>query len=302
MPRKQQPIRSDIAWSNRTRIVVRGKSLPDEVIGTLNLGDFSYLQLTGRLPTPEQARVFNAILVTLVEHGLTPSALAARLTYAGAPELLQAAVAAGLCGLGTVFVGSMENAARLLYEALPDGPKGIDLQATARGIAEAYRAEGRILPGVGHPIDKPVDPRAPRLFQVAAECGLSGSYVALMKLVAAEAERLSGKSLPINATGAIGALCCECFPWRWCAASASWRAPSVSSATSWRRPSTPSPPSCGCAPTRRRARICAKRTDRTPFRVAITRFSVASARPHQPGGRVCRSAANGSVRMTVLQR
>src|SRR5689334_5748805 len=125
MPRKAQPIRSDIAWSNRTRIVVRGKSLPDEVIGTLNLGDFSYLQLTGRMPTPEQSRVFNAILVTLVEHGLTPSAIAARMTYAGAPESLQAAVAAGLCGLGTVFVGSMENAAKLLYETLPPGSSGV---------------------------------------------------------------------------------------------------------------------------------------------------------------------------------
>lgn len=215
MPRKPQPIRSDIAWSNRTRIVVRGKDLPDDVIGKLNLGDFAYLQLTGALPTAQQARVFNAILVTLVEHGLTPSAIAARLTYAGAPESLQAAVAAGLCGLGSVFVGSMENAARLLSEALPRDAAGIDLEAKAREIVEAHRAEKRILPGLGHPIHKPVDPRAPRLFQVAEECGLSGSYVALMKLVAAEAERRSGKSLPVNATGAIGALCCELgFPWK----------------------------------------------------------------------------------------
>ncbi|MFO1161132.1 MAG: citryl-CoA lyase [Reyranellaceae bacterium] len=215
MARTPQPIRSDIAWSNRTRIVVRGKSLPDEVIGELNLGDFSYLQLTGRMPTREQSRVFNAILVTLVEHGLTPSAIAARMTYAGAPESMQAAVAAGLCGLGTVFVGSMETAARLLYETLPDGSAGVDLEAKARGVAQAYRDAGRIVPGVDHPIHKPVDPRAPRLFQVAEECGLNGGYCTLMRLIANEAERLSGKSLPVNATGAIGALCCELgFPWK----------------------------------------------------------------------------------------
>lgn len=216
MARKPQPIRSDIAWSNRTRIVVRGKDLPEEVIGKLNLGDFAWLQLTGGMPTPQQARVFNAILVTLVEHGLTPSAIAARLTYAGAPESLQAAVAAGLCGLGSVFVGSMENAARLLSESLPQGgSKGIDLAAKARDIVAAYRADNRILPGLGHPIHKPVDPRAPRLFQVAEECGLSGNYVLLMKLIAAEAEARAGRSLPVNATGAIGALCCELgFPWK----------------------------------------------------------------------------------------
>lgn len=215
MARPRRPIRSDIAWSNRTRIVVRGHDLPSEVIGRLDLGDFSFLQLTGRLPTPEQSRVYNAILVTLVEHGLTPSALAARLTYAGAPESMQAAVAAGLCGLGTVFVGSMENAARLLSEALPSSAGEVDIEGRARIIAAEYKASGRILPGLGHPIHKPVDPRAPRLFEVAAECGLSGNYVALIQAIAAEAERLSGKPLPVNATGAIGALCCELgFSWK----------------------------------------------------------------------------------------
>lgn len=215
MSRTPKPIRSDIAWSNRTRIVVRGRDLPTEVIGALNLGDFSYLQLTGRMPTPQQSRVYNAILVTLVEHGLTPSAIAARMTYAGAPESMQAAVAAGLCGLGTVFVGSMENAARMLSEALPDPAADADLAGIARRVAQEHADARRILPGVGHPIHKPVDPRAPRLFSVAEECGFSGPYVRLMKLVAAEAERLSGKTLPINATGAIGALCCELgFPWR----------------------------------------------------------------------------------------
>ncbi len=214
MARKPNPIRSDIAWSNRERIVVRGKDLPSEVIGVMNLGDFAYLQLTSKTATPLQSRMFNAILVTLVEHGLTPSAIAARMTYSGAPESMQAAVAAGLCGLGSVFVGSMENAARLLYEALPPGTQGADLDALAREIVARERAAKRILPGMGHPIHKPVDPRAPRLFTLAEECGMAGDYVKLIQLCAAEAERVSGKSLPVNATGAIGAICCEFgFPW-----------------------------------------------------------------------------------------
>ena len=113
------------------------------------------------------------------------------------------------------FAYDMENAAKLLYETLPPGSSGVDLHAKAREVVETWRAAKRILPGMGHPIHKPVDPRAPRLFQIAEECGLSGDYVALMKLIAAEAERQSGKSLPVNATGAIGALCCELgFPWK----------------------------------------------------------------------------------------
>ena len=219
MSRTPKPvIHSNIAYSTPDRIVVRGKDLPAEVLGHMNLGDFAFLQLTGRAATREQSAMFNAILITLVEHGMTPSAIAARMTYAGAPESLQAAVAAGLCGLGSVFVGSMEGACRMLSEALPDAQSGVehaDLERIARDTVAAYRARGASVPGLGHPLHKPIDPRTPRLFQLAAENGMSGAYVKLMQLIGAEAERVSGKPLPINATGAIGAICCEFdFPWR----------------------------------------------------------------------------------------
>jgi citrate synthase len=215
MARPPQPVRSDIAWSTPDRISVRGKDLPHEILGHMNLGDFAFFQIIGRVPTPEQSRVFNAIVITLVEHGITPSAIAARMTYAGAPESLQAAVAAGLCGLGTVFVGSMEGACRMLYEALPGPSATADLPRIARETVQNYRDAKRIVPGLGHPVHKPIDPRTPRLFQIAGENGLSGDYVRLMQLIGAEAERAAGRALPINATGAVGAICCEFgFPWK----------------------------------------------------------------------------------------
>ncbi len=217
MSHKPAPIRSDIAWSTRDRITVRGRDLPNQILGHMNLGDFAFLQLTGREATPAQSAVFNAIIITLVEHGLTPSAIAARLTYAGAPESMQAAVAAGLCGLGSVFVGSMEDAARLLSSALPAGvpATNADLTRIAQEQVAAYRQAGKILPGLGHPIHKPVDPRAPRLFEIAAENGMAGPFVRLIQAIAAEAERVHGRPLPVNATGAIGAICCEFgFPWK----------------------------------------------------------------------------------------
>jgi citrate synthase len=201
-------LRSDIAWSNAERIVVRGHDLPSEVLGHMDLAAFSFLQLTGRRPTDEQARVYNALLITLVEHGLTPSALAARLTYAGAPESLQAAVAAGLCGLGSVFVGTTEGSAAMLAEALADDPD-TDLAVAAERIVASFRERKALVPGLGHPFHKPIDPRTPRLFEIAEECGLRGRYCELMELVGVEAERVSGRSLPVNATGAIGALCNE---------------------------------------------------------------------------------------------
>ena len=187
-------IRSDLAWSTRERITVRGKDLPGEILGSLNLGDMAWFELTGKFPDDKQSRMFNAMAVTLVEHGVTPSALAARLTFLGAPEAMQAAVAAGLCGLGSVFVGSMEGVAKLLSE-------GKD--------AQAIIAENKRIPGLGHPIHKPVDPRSVRLFEIARETGYYGKYCHVME----ELARL--KKLTLNATGAIGALACELgLDWR----------------------------------------------------------------------------------------
>jgi citrate synthase len=180
-------------------------------MGHFNLGDMAFFELTGRKPTPQESKLFNAIAVTLVEHGITPSAIAARMTIAGAPEAMQAAVAAGLCGLGSVFVGSMEHVAVLLEQALPYGkePKEVDLDRLASDIVERHRAEKKIVPGIGHPIHKPVDPRVIRLFEIARETGFHGRYVDLMQRIQQRAEASSGRVLPMNATGAIGALSCE---------------------------------------------------------------------------------------------
>ena len=217
MARKSKPIRTDIGWSDASSITVFGKSLTADILGEVNLGDMGFLELTGRLPNAHESRMFNAMAVTLVEHGITPSSLVARLTYLGAPESLQGAVAAGLNGLGTVFVGSIEGAARLLYEAMPQPDAAADMAALARAVVEQFHASKRILPGIGHPVHKPIDPRTPRLTQLARETGFDGPYVKLMTAVADEASRRSGKVLPMNATGIIGALCCEMgFSWKIC--------------------------------------------------------------------------------------
>lgn len=206
---KRKPIRTDMGFSTPDRIVVRGRDLPGELLGKINLGDMAFLEMMARVPTPQESVLFNALAVTLVEHGLTPSALAARLTFTGAPEAMQGAVAAGLAGLGTVFVGTTEGSAKLLQAAIPDRNNPGDLDALARDIVADWHGRKAIIPGIGHPLHKPIDPRTPRLFAIAAENGFDGPYIALMKKVADEAARVYGKVLPINATGAIGACCSE---------------------------------------------------------------------------------------------
>jgi citrate synthase len=213
---KRKKLRSAMGWSSADRIVVRGHDLI-ELIGSVSLGDFAFLELKGRLPSAQESTVFNALLVTLVEHGVTPSAIAARMTYLGAPEALQGAVAAGLLGMGDRFGGPAEEAARMLQENLERGDAGADLPAIARRIVARQRELKRPVPGLGHPIHKPIDPRVPRLFEVAAANGFSGRYVELIQLVAREATEVFGRELPVNATGAIGAIASEMeLPWQVC--------------------------------------------------------------------------------------
>ena len=222
MNRVRKPLLSDMGCSDVTRIRVQGLDLMQDIMGKLNLGDFAFLEIKRRLPTPGESVVFNAMLATLVEHGMTPMVIAARLTYLGAPESLQGAVASGLLGMGTTFAGTAEGSAKLLQEALADDGAPIadeQLPALAESIVRRLRQAKQPIPGIGHNVHKPVDPRAPRLFELAAQHGLSGRYVVLMKEIAMAAERVLDKpgQLPVNATGALGALASElAIPWRLC--------------------------------------------------------------------------------------
>lgn len=206
-------LRSNLGRSTSERIFVRGLDLTEDLLGKVSLGDMAFLELMGRLPSPQESVMFNALAVTLVEHGMTPSAIAARLTYFGAPESLQGAVAAGLLGMGDRFGGSIEQAARMLQEA----PVGGDRVAVASQIVAGHRDRHEIIPGLGHPIHKAADPRTARLFELAAQNGFSGPHVSLIELIAQKASEVYGRPLPVNATGAIAAVASEMgIPWRVC--------------------------------------------------------------------------------------
>ncbi len=214
MSQQRTPIRSQMAWSTPDRIEVQGYDLCKDLLGHINLGDMAFLELMGRPPDARESVVFNAILVTLVEHGLTPMAITSRLTHMGAPESLQGAVAAGLLGLGSKFAGTAEGAARLLGATLEANPEA-DIDTLADDVVRQARERRQHLPGLGHNLHKPVDPRAERLFDIAAEQGFSSRPVALMRSLSVVASRVYGRQLPVNATGAIGALCCELgMDWR----------------------------------------------------------------------------------------
>jgi citrate synthase len=202
--------RTWIGGATRDAITVAGRDLPAEIMGKLTLTELAYLLVTRRQPTPEQTRLLDAVLVSLADHGFTPSALAARLTYTGAPEAIQGAIAAGLLGAGSVFLGPAGDTAQFLFDALQADGASADaddarLTRIAEAAVDARRAGGERVPGLGHPVHKDVDPRTPRLYAIAEENGLLGPHLRLLEKVAEVNELRSGKHLPVNGAGAGGA-------------------------------------------------------------------------------------------------
>jgi citrate synthase len=195
-------VTSKLCHSTADDVVIRGRSLPREIIGKTSFTQLIYFHLTGRDATPAQAAVLDACLVTLMEHGLTPSAIATRLVYGSAPEAMQGAVAAGLLGVGSTFVGSTEGCAQLLARIA--GAR--DRAAEAEAIVSEHRARGQRMPGFGHPVHRPVDPRTVALLALAKEHGLFGAHGEALQALSQAADRAAGKAIPVNATGAIAAL------------------------------------------------------------------------------------------------
>jgi citrate synthase len=192
-----------ISYSTADRIVIRDADLVNDLMGKMSFTEMILFHLLRRRPTRTQTAVLDAVLVTLMEHGMTPSAITTRLIYDSAPEALQSAVAAGLLGVGSTFIGTMEGCAALIDEML-GAPEGV--AARARAIAERHHAARRPLHGFGHPIHRPDDPRSPRLFEIARAEGVAGHHIDALLALSSEIDRAYGKHLTINATGAIAAV------------------------------------------------------------------------------------------------
>jgi citrate synthase len=188
------------------RLLFRGKDTLKELVGEVTFTEGVFLAVTGRLPGPQQTRILDACLVILMDHGITPSALVTRLVADTVPTDIQVSMAAGLLTVGNKFMGTIAGCGALLEKGAASGlaPK----QWATETVAE-YAKTKRRFPGFGHPDYFPDDPRTIRLFEVAREAGVSGRYVTLARTLEAEIEKQGGRRLPLNATGAIGALLCE---------------------------------------------------------------------------------------------
>lgn len=201
MTAKAKPI-TRLCRTEVDRITVRGHDLVADLMGKRTYTETFLLLLTGKLPTPQQTRLVDAVLLALMEHGLTPQAIATRMIYRCEPEALQAAIAAGLLGIGSRFGGAMSATAILLREII----EAADKQQAARDIVARFRKARRSIGGFGHPQHRPDDPRSQRLFQIAREEGLAGKHVEAIHILSQEIDAAFGRHMTINTTGAIAAV------------------------------------------------------------------------------------------------
>jgi citrate synthase len=218
---------TSIGVSDADSITLLGQDLAADLMGRVSFGELALWLVTQRRPTAPQVRVFEAVLVALADHGFTPTAIAARLTYLSAPDSVQGALAAGLLGGGSRFLGVTEDTGLFLADALAsagagaaggDGGGGVGGEgegtlprdeagwdALALAAVRQARADGRLIPGLGHPVHKVTDPRTPVLIAIAEEEGLRGPHLRLFEAVGRVHPEVLGRRLPLNGAGTSGA-------------------------------------------------------------------------------------------------
>ena len=194
---------SSMGRAEHDKIFVRDYDLNKDLLGKISFSQMVCLMLQGRLPTADEGKMIDAMLIVLVDHGMTTGAAAARMTFHSAPEAIQGAVAAAILGAGSVHLGSSEYCAKMLHDALS---KDADLDAVALKTVERRLANNQLIPGIGHGIHTDGDPRAARLFEVAQETKVHGRNCELLKKIGKVADQKVGRHLPVNVTGAIAAI------------------------------------------------------------------------------------------------
>jgi citrate synthase len=197
---------SHISQAYPDRVEVRGRDLAGDLMGRLSFTEYFHLLLTGREPTHDQRFFLDVLLVAIAEHGMMPTNVAARMTLAADPEALQAAVAAGILGCGPVLLGTSEACARLLDAGQERVASGEEPAAAAEALAREIRASRDKVPGFGHPVHRPVDPRAERILELADSRGVSGPHVLLARSFRDAVAAVWNRPLPMNVSMPIAAV------------------------------------------------------------------------------------------------
>jgi citrate synthase len=210
MTSQQPTYRTGLGTSDADSITLLGHDLASEFLGKISFGELAYYLIAKHRPSKGQLVMFEAVLASLADHGFTPTAIAARLTYASAPDSLQGALAAGLLGGGSRFLGVTEDCALFLNRELTrvgfNDRTPEEWDNVARDVVRAQKDIGKFVPGLGHPVHKQGDPRTPVLMALARENGTFGAHLSLFEAIGRSHSDVLGKHLPLNGAGVCGAV------------------------------------------------------------------------------------------------
>ena len=195
------------------KLLIRGYNVAD-LLGEYSFGDTVYLLMTGDLPEGHEGELLEAMLVSSVDHGLTPPSTHTARAVANCGVPVQAAIAAGVTAIGEYHGGAGEACARILQEAVAGNPDAAP-EEIAGGIVRSYRERRERVPGFGHRFHNP-DPRAEKLLALADGWKVSGKHVAVARAISSKLTEAAGKPLPMNVDGAIAALISDMgIDWRY---------------------------------------------------------------------------------------
>ncbi len=203
---KGGPAVSHVSQAYPDRVEVRGRDLCGDLMGRLSFTEYFHLLLTGEEPTEDQRFFLDVLLVAVAEHGMMPTNVAARMTLAADPESLQGAVAAGILGCGPVILGTSGACALLLDQARRQVDGGGAPADVAVAVVRPIHASGGKVPGFGHPVHRPLDPRAERILELADQRHVSGPHVGLARCVHDAVAEALGKPLVMNVSMPIAAV------------------------------------------------------------------------------------------------
>lgn len=204
---KSVPMSTAISCADADSITVRGYDLASEIMGPMCFTEYFHLLVTGQVPDEDQRFFLDVLLNAIAEHGLVPTNQVARMTYAAAPDALHGAVAAGILGCGSVVLGTAEKCGAFLtaaQERLSQAGEAPDQGIIA--YLEEIHARGEKAPGFGHPLHKPLDPRAQRIFELARQRDVAGTYCEIALAAEASVPDVWGKPLPMNVSMGIAAV------------------------------------------------------------------------------------------------
>jgi len=192
---------SEVAYKNVHRIVTRGYDTTELVEEGYGVTDVLFVDFQSRIPTVEEDKMLNYVMILALEDGLSMPVAISRLV-AQSKTFLTQACGASILAFGHAY-GAYSAFGNTLLDSLEAGQaQELSIEQIAQGIVKEHLGSESL--GVSDLMLK--DPAAKRMIARAEKLGVAGTYVELIKAIAKAAQEASDMPVDIDMLGAMGAV------------------------------------------------------------------------------------------------